>query len=250
MAEIQKERLEAISLDALEAFHPSIKERVDAITAGLSPNGQSPNGVLTAALKPADRQHPESHIDAEKAFIAEYEWALELTSYAYAETVEPEAFRAAAIEGLFIAGETYDPASEPDFLKHLTGELGTYLFEVFGEEVPEEAVRPIPAFDEFEAFVREHRPIIQPESTPQSPEQVDVVIVEEELPTQPTVRKPVELSAAERLIGMSSYKRTAAYYAGELTRHQLNVWAAHFPHEVPTVNNEYEWIALSMADLD
>ena len=44
--------------------------------------------------------------------------------------------------------------------------------------------------------------------------------------------------------------RLSAYRAGELSRRECTIWAARFPDEVPLVNNELEWIALSAADLD
>lgn len=34
------------------------------------------------------------------------------------------------------------------------------------------------------------------------------------------------------------------------TPHQRAAWAARYPEEVPIVNGEFEWIALSIADLD
>lgn len=41
-----------------------------------------------------------------------------------------------------------------------------------------------------------------------------------------------------------------AYKRGELTLADLSVWAARFPDEPPTVNGEYVWIGLRLADLD
>ncbi len=49
---------------------------------------------------------------------------------------------------------------------------------------------------------------------------------------------------------MTPAQRLAAYRRGELTFQQCCSWAARWPAEVPTVNGEYEWIALAMADLD
>jgi hypothetical protein len=42
----------------------------------------------------------------------------------------------------------------------------------------------------------------------------------------------------------------AAYRAGELTHQQLSIWAARYPDEVPVINGEFAWIALTLADLD
>ena len=36
----------------------------------------------------------------------------------------------------------------------------------------------------------------------------------------------------------------------ELSAHERSIYAAHFPEEVPLVNGELEWIALTLADLD
>ena len=48
------------------------------------------------------------------------------------------------------------------------------------------------------------------------------------------------MSAEERL--------RAARYA--FTPWERGIWAGRFPNEVPLVNGEYEWIALTLADLD
>lgn len=57
-----------------------------------------------------------------------------------------------------------------------------------------------------------------------------------------------ELRAA--LDAMTAAERKAAYNRGELTYQQLYIWAARWPHEVPIVNGEFEFIAVTMADLD
>lgn len=44
--------------------------------------------------------------------------------------------------------------------------------------------------------------------------------------------------------------RLEAYLAGKLNRRMAMTWAALFPDEVPTVNGELPWIALTLADLD
>lgn len=56
--------------------------------------------------------------------------------------------------------------------------------------------------------------------------------------------------SSQRLRAMTPAERQAAAEAGELSLHELNTWASHFPEEVPLVNGELPWIALAMADLD
>ena len=53
-----------------------------------------------------------------------------------------------------------------------------------------------------------------------------------------------------RLSRMSAEERLRAARFGGLTRWERGIWAARFPDEVPLVNGEYEWIALTLADLD
>ena len=50
--------------------------------------------------------------------------------------------------------------------------------------------------------------------------------------------------------GLTRERRLADYLAGLFTRHQLSLWATHFPDEVPLVNGELPWIALALADVD
>jgi hypothetical protein len=44
--------------------------------------------------------------------------------------------------------------------------------------------------------------------------------------------------------------RLAIYRSGGFTRRECTFWAANYPEEVPLVNDEFEWIALGLADLD
>lgn len=53
-----------------------------------------------------------------------------------------------------------------------------------------------------------------------------------------------------QLTRMRPVQRRAAYERGELSYRQHYLWAAGWPHEVPTVNGEFEFIALTMADHD
>jgi hypothetical protein len=52
-----------------------------------------------------------------------------------------------------------------------------------------------------------------------------------------------------RLDRMSPQERLRAARF-EFDRTQRSVWAGRYPEEVPTVNGEVEWIALTLADLD
>lgn len=53
-----------------------------------------------------------------------------------------------------------------------------------------------------------------------------------------------------RLARMSEEERErAARYRG-FTSWERSVWAGRYPDEVPIVNGEFEWIALTLADLD
>jgi hypothetical protein len=53
-------------------------------------------------------------------------------------------------------------------------------------------------------------------------------------------------STATELERMGSHRRLAAYEAGEMGREELSVWAALWPEEVPLVNGELPWIALTL----
>jgi hypothetical protein len=52
------------------------------------------------------------------------------------------------------------------------------------------------------------------------------------------------------LAQMTPTERTRAYTTGVFTLRELNGAAGVRPDLVPIVNDEYEWIALTMADLD
>jgi hypothetical protein len=53
-----------------------------------------------------------------------------------------------------------------------------------------------------------------------------------------------------RLAQMSAEERLRAARFGGFSSWQRALWTAWFPDEVPLVNGEYEWIAMSLADLD
>lgn len=52
------------------------------------------------------------------------------------------------------------------------------------------------------------------------------------------------------LARMRPAHRIAASRNGGFTRHERAVWACRYPHEVPTINGEFEWLVLGSADLD
>lgn len=53
-----------------------------------------------------------------------------------------------------------------------------------------------------------------------------------------------------RLARMRGGQRRAAYERGEFSYRQCYLWAAGWPHEVPIVNGEFEFIALLLADVE
>ncbi|MEZ5078115.1 MAG: hypothetical protein R2725_11815 [Solirubrobacterales bacterium] len=55
---------------------------------------------------------------------------------------------------------------------------------------------------------------------------------------------------AARLDDLGAAERLHSYRAGEFDRTDLAIWAMRYPDEIPTVNGELEWIALTLADLD
>jgi hypothetical protein len=67
-------------------------------------------------------------------------------------------------------------------------------------------------------------------------------------PPRPIRRDPVELAAevATVLAGMTYEERVRAYRSGALSTHELAVAATRFPEEMPLLNDEYEWIAISL----
>lgn len=48
----------------------------------------------------------------------------------------------------------------------------------------------------------------------------------------------------------SPYERLELYRADRMTTCERWIWARRFPDEVPLVNDEFEWIALWLADRD
>jgi hypothetical protein len=74
---------------------------------------------------------------------------LALETYSYRDKETKETLMAAAEDSLFVAGETYDPANEPNFLTHLSATVNSNLTELFGA-----ASEPLPfSADQLEALV-------------------------------------------------------------------------------------------------
>jgi hypothetical protein len=49
---------------------------------------------------------------------------------------------------------------------------------------------------------------------------------------------------------MTARQRLEAAESGRFTRAERALWASLYPHEVPVINGEVEWIALDLVDLD
>jgi len=60
---------------------------------------------------------------------------------------------------------------------------------------------------------------------------------------------PLYRRTPERLAALDPRGRLAAFERGELTRAELNAWAALWPEEVPRINDELPWIAATLADI-
>jgi hypothetical protein len=63
---------------------------------------------------------------------------------------------------------------------------------------------------------------------------------------QSVERKPF----LEALESLAPDERLGIYRSGGFTPGERTLWAANYPEEVPLVNDEFEWIALGLADLD
>jgi hypothetical protein len=66
----------------------------------------------------------------------------------------------------------------------------------------------------------------------------------------PTVSGTGRGSFLRALRALGPSERLAIYRSGGLTPVECTLWAANYPKEVPVVDGEFEWIALTMADLD
>ncbi len=54
----------------------------------------------------------------------------------------------------------------------------------------------------------------------------------------------------QQIDALGPQRRLALYRRGELTRQERFIWAGRYPEEIPRVNGEIEWIALTLVDLD
>lgn len=71
------------------------------------------------------------------------------------------------------------------------------------------------------------------------------------LPTRPRAGSTPDFEeVAIVLAQMTAGERVRAYATGVFTLRELNAAAGVRPDLMPIVNGEYEWIALTMADLD
>lgn len=63
---------------------------------------------------------------------------------------------------------------------------------------------------------------------------------------------PVELASevARVLAGMTYEERVRAYRSGALSTHELAVAAAWLPDAMPLLNDEFEWIVVSLVDTE
>ena len=57
------------------------------------------------------------------------------------------------------------------------------------------------------------------------------------------------MEASERLWALSAEERVGAMRRGELSLGQLCEWARRRPHEVPLIDGEYEFIAVSTPEV-
>jgi hypothetical protein len=71
-------------------------------------------------------------------------------------------------------------------------------------------------------------------------------------PPRPLPGDPAEIAAevATVLARMSYEERVRAYRSGAFSARELAVAAARFPDRVPLLNDEFEWIAVDLADLE
>jgi hypothetical protein len=80
-------------------------------------------------------------------------------------------------------------------------------------------------------------------------------VVEEPRPAKAGATRALTLrtkhhDVAGILARMSFAERVRAYRNGVFTAHELSVAAAREPDRMPILNGEFEWIAVSLADLD
>jgi hypothetical protein len=66
----------------------------------------------------------------------------------------------------------------------------------------------------------------------------------------PGAHAQTPVSLADQLDALGPAGRLEAYRSGPFSRRERTIWACCYPEEVPILNGEVEWIALTMADLD
>ena len=64
-----------------------------------------------------------------------------------------------------------------------------------------------------------------------------------------TRRSPTEEERSRALWAMTATQRVTAMRGGRLTMNQCMEWAQRRPHEVPRLNGEYEFIAISTPEI-
>lgn len=62
-------------------------------------------------------------------------------------------------------------------------------------------------------------------------------------------RAPTRDAQLQRLWSMTPAERVTAMRAGRLTPDQLSAWARRRPHEVPLLNGEFEFIAITTPEV-
>jgi hypothetical protein len=113
-------------LSTLTAYDPAIQSRVDDIHLGLSPNGHSPNGVLSEAIE-------QPSTEAAARFTGEYNWAMALSTYPYHRQEARDVLMCAAIDALYLAGQSYEPNHEPNFLRHFSDTSRNFFNQLFAD---------------------------------------------------------------------------------------------------------------------
>jgi hypothetical protein len=68
--------------------------------------------------------------------------------------------------------------------------------------------------------------------------------------TQVRASAPRSAPSSSVLAQMSPEERLRASRDGGFSHAERALWTGHYPEEVPLVNDEVEWIALGLADLD
>jgi hypothetical protein len=62
-------------------------------------------------------------------------------------------------------------------------------------------------------------------------------------------RDPTRVEQERALWAMTPTERVTAMRASRLTWHQLTRWASRYPHEVPRLSGEFEFIAITTPEV-